>query len=45
MTLSINMLCHYAECHDGGRHILFFIKLNVIMPSVINAECHNAECQ
>jgi hypothetical protein len=30
MTVSITMLCHYAECH-----VLFIIMLNVSMLSVI----------
>jgi hypothetical protein len=30
MTLSITMLSHYAECH-----VLFIVKLNVILLSVV----------
>jgi hypothetical protein len=29
-TLSIRMLCHYAECH-----VLFIVMLNVVMLSVV----------
>jgi hypothetical protein len=30
MTVSITMLCHYAECH-----ILFIVMFNVVMMSVV----------
>jgi hypothetical protein len=35
MTLSIKMPCSYAECHYADCRILFNIKLNVIMLSVV----------
>jgi hypothetical protein len=35
MTLSITILCYYAEWHIADCHILFTIMLNVILLSVI----------
>jgi hypothetical protein len=35
MTLSIAMLCHYAECHYAECRNLIIIMLNDIMLSVI----------
>jgi hypothetical protein len=33
-TLSITMLCLYAERHYAVCHVLFIVMLNVVMPSV-----------
>jgi hypothetical protein len=50
MTVSIPMLCHYAEYRYAECHDLFTIMLNVIMLSVIilsvvvpSDEIHSAE--
>ena len=37
MTLSITILCHYAECHYAQCRILCFIYCY--------SECHYAECR
>ncbi len=34
MTLSITVFCHNAVCRYAECHILFIIKLNVVMLSV-----------
>ena len=34
-TLGKTTLCHYAECHYTECCVLFIVKLNVIMPSVL----------
>ncbi len=35
MTLSIRIICHYAECYHAEWDILFIIMLNVIVVIVI----------
>ncbi len=30
-TLSLTMLCHYAECHYTECHVLFIVMLNVVI--------------
>jgi hypothetical protein len=35
MTLSITMLCHFAECHFAECRILLIAMPNVVMLSVV----------
>ncbi len=35
VTLSITILCYYAECHILFTIMLYVIMLSVIMPSVV----------
>jgi hypothetical protein len=34
MIVSITTLCHYVECYNVGRHVLFIVILNVVMLNV-----------
>jgi hypothetical protein len=42
MTLSITILCYYAQCSYDECHVLFTIMLNVIMLKCRYAEYSNA---
>jgi len=35
MTLSITMICHYAERRNAECYIIFIVMLNIVMLSVI----------
>ncbi len=38
------MLCHYTECHNAERHVLFIVMLNVVMLSVVAPLQNKLEC-